>query len=153
MRESLFQIFHWRSYVFGRPRLNLKGFLTRFKYQIQPILNIMSSHTSSNPPLIELSEKNFDEVVSSDKPVLVDFWATWCGPCQFMLPIFDKLAKKYGDKVSFGRLNVDDNQGIAMRFDVYAIPTFIVFMSGKAVDKAVGAVGEKGLEGLLEKYQ
>jgi thioredoxin 1 len=112
----------------------------------------MSSHTSSNP-LIELSEKNFDEVVSSDKPVLVDFWATWCGPCQFMLPIFDKLAKKYGDNVSFGRLNVDDNQGIAMRFDVYAIPTFIVFMNGKAVDKAVGAVGEKGLEGLLEKYQ
>jgi thioredoxin 1 len=153
MRESLFQIFHGISYVFGRPRLNLECVLTRFKYQIQLILNIMSSHTSSSPPLIELSEKNFDEVISSDKPVLVDFWATWCGPCQFMLPIFDKLAKKYGDKVSFGRLNVDDNQGIAMRFDVYAIPTFIVFMNGKAVDKAVGAVGEKGLEGLLEKYQ
>ncbi|MDP9197240.1 MAG: thioredoxin [Thermoproteota archaeon] len=113
----------------------------------------MSSHASSNPPLIELSEKNFEEVIGSDKPVLVDFWATWCGPCQFMLPIFDKLAKKYGDKVAFGRLNVDDNQGIAMRFDVYAIPTFIVFMNSKAIDKAVGAVGEKGLEGLLEKYQ
>jgi thioredoxin 1 len=153
MRESLFQIFHGISYVYERPRLNLRCFLTRFKYQIQLILNIMSSHTSSSPPLIELSEKNFDEVISSDKPVLVDFWATWCGPCQFMLPIFDKLAKKYCDKVSFGRLNVDDNQGIAMRFDVYAIPTFIVFMNGKAVDKAVGAVGEKGLEGLLEKYQ
>jgi thioredoxin 1 len=139
--------------VYGGHRLNLEYVLTRFKYQIQFILNIMSSHTSSNPPLIELSEKNFDEVTSSDKPMLVDFWATWCGPCQFMLPIFDKLAKKYGDKVSFGRLNVDDNQGIAMRFDVYAIPTFIVFMNGKAVDKAVGAVGEKGLEGLLEKYQ
>jgi len=92
-------------------------------------------------------------LVPKDKPLLVNFWATWCGPCQFMLPIFDKLAKKYDDKVSFGRLNVDDNQGIAMRFDVYAIPTFIVFMNGKAVDKAVGAVGEKGLEGLLEKYQ
>ena len=68
-----------------------------------------------------------------------------------MLPIFDKLAKKYGDKVAFGRLNVDDNQGIAMRYDVYAIPTFIMFMNGKAVDRAVGAVGEKGLEGLLQK--
>jgi thioredoxin 1 len=103
--------------------------------------------------LLELSEKNFDDTVSGDKPVLVDFWATWCGPCQFMLPIFDKLAKKYGQKVIFGRLNVDDNQGIAMRFDVYAIPTFIIFVNGKAVDRAVGAVGEKGLEGLLQKYQ
>lgn len=113
----------------------------------------MASHTDNNPELIELSEKNFDEVIGSNKPVLVDFWATWCGPCQFMLPIFDKLAKKYGGKVTFGRLNVDDNQGIAMRFDVYAIPTFIVYMNGKVVDKAVGAVGEKGLEGLLDKYQ
>ena len=111
-----------------------------------------SMHAASNS-LMELGEKNFDEVVGGSKPVLVDFWATWCGPCQFMLPIFDKLAKKYGNKVSFGRLNVDDNQGVAMRYDVYAIPTFIMFMNGKAVDRAVGAVGEKGLEGLLQKYQ
>jgi thioredoxin 1 len=103
--------------------------------------------SDSKPTLVELSEKNFDEVIAGNKPVLVDFWATWCGPCQFMLPIFDKLAKKYEEKVVFGRLNVDDNQGVAMRFDVY------VFMNGKLVEKAVGAVGEKGLEGLLEKYQ
>ncbi|HZE77049.1 MAG TPA: thioredoxin [Nitrososphaeraceae archaeon] len=113
-----------------------------------------TTYTSgANQTLLEISEKNFDEIVAGDKPVLVDFWATWCGPCQFMLPIFDKLAKKYSDRVSFGRLNVDDNQGVAMRFDVYAIPTFIVFMNGKAIDRAVGAVGEKGLEGLLQKYQ
>ncbi len=111
------------------------------------------SSDSNKPTLVEFSEKNFDEVIGGNKPVLVDFWATWCGPCQFMLPIFDKLAKKYEEKVVFGRLNVDDNQGVAMRFDVYAIPTFIVFMNGKLVEKAVGAVGEKGLEGLLEKYQ
>jgi thioredoxin 1 len=112
-----------------------------------------SSSSASNPNLVELAENNFDSVVNGDKPVLVDFWATWCGPCQFMLPIFDKLAKKYGDRVTFGRLNVDDNQGVAMRFDVYAIPTFVMFMNGKAVDRAVGAVGEKGLESLLQKYQ
>ena len=111
-----------------------------------------SMHAASGN-LVELSEKNFDEVVGGSKPVLVDFWATWCGPCQFMLPIFDKLAKKYGNKEEFGRLNVDDNQGIAMRYDVYAIPTFVMFINGKAVDRAVGAVGEKGLEGLLQKYQ
>jgi thioredoxin 1 len=113
-----------------------------------------STHvSSSNSALMELSYKNFDETVGGNRPVLVDFWATWCGPCQFMLPIFDKLAKKYGDKITFGRLNVDDNQGVAMRFDVYAIPTFIIFMNGKAIDRAVGAVGEKGLEGLVQKYQ
>jgi thioredoxin 1 len=112
-----------------------------------------SSGSGGSNSLIELSENNFDETINDSKPVLVDFWATWCGPCQFMLPIFDKLAKKYGNKVTFGRLNVDDNQSVAMRFDVYAIPTFIIFMNGKAVDRAVGAVGEKGLEGLLQKYQ
>jgi len=101
--------------------------------------------------LIELSEKNFDEIAAGSKPVLVDFWASWCGPCQFMLPIFDKLAKKYNDRVIFARLNVDDNQSIATRFDVYAIPTFIVFKDGKAIDRAIGAVGETGLEGLIKK--
>ena len=112
-----------------------------------------STHPGTNQALMELSENNFYEIVGGTKPVLVDFWATWCGPCQFMLPIFDKLAKKYAEKVRFARLNVDDSQGVAMKFDVYAIPTFIIFMNGKAIDRAVGAVGEKGLEGLLQKYQ
>lgn len=88
----------------------------------------------NKPALVELNDKNFEENISGNKPVLVDFWATWCGPCQFMLPIFDRLSKKYGQKVTFGRLNVDDNQGVAMRYDVYAIPTFIIFMNGKAIE-------------------
>lgn len=112
----------------------------------------MEQMSKSTGGLVELSEKNFDDIVAGGKPVLVDFWASWCGPCQFMLPIFDKLAKKYGDKIVFARLNVDDNQSVAARYDVYAIPTFLVFQDGKAVDRAVGAVGEPGLESLIKKH-
>ena len=112
----------------------------------------MEQMSKSTGGLVELSEKNFDDIVAGGKPILVDFWASWCGPCQFMLPIFDKLAKKYGDKIVFARLNVDDNQSVAARYDVYAIPTFIVFQGGKAVDRAVGAVGEPGLESLIKKH-
>lgn len=99
--------------------------------------------------IIELSEENFEKSINSNKPILVDFWATWCGPCKFMLPVFDKLAKKYASKIDFGRLNVDDSQSIAVKYDVYAIPTFIIFYKGQAIERAVGAVGEKGLENIL----
>ena len=92
-----------------------------------------SMHAASSG-LVELGEKNFDEMIGGSKPVLVDFWATWCGPCQFMLPIFDKLAKKYGGKVTFGRLNVDDNQGVASLLDKACTIVLVSDASGQISD-------------------
>ena len=101
--------------------------------------------------IIELTDANFDEIISSDSPTLVDFWAEWCSPCKFMLPVFYRLAKKY-QSIRFARLNVDQAQSVATRIGVSAIPTFIMFKNGQVVDKAVGAVGEPGLHMLAQKY-
>ena len=101
--------------------------------------------------ILELVDSTFDKALVGDTPVIVDFWATWCGPCQFMSPIFDKIAKKF-KTIRFARVNVDEAPGISQRYGVYSIPTFIVFLNGEPVDKAMGAVGEPGLNMLAQKY-
>jgi len=91
--------------------------------------------------------KHFDgptfetEVLASEKPVIVDFWAEWCPPCKMMEPHLDRLASEFGDRVTIGKLNVDDNQDIAIRYGVMGIPTLAVFRGGKLVDRMIGFPG------------
>lgn len=89
---------------------------------------------------IEITEKNFQEkVMENDKPVLVDFWASWCGPCRMVGPVVDKLSEDFAGKVEVGKINVDEQQALAERFRVMSIPTLYIFKNGEVVNKMVGA--------------
>jgi thioredoxin 1 len=86
-----------------------------------------------------LSDANFDsEVLKATLPVLVDFWATWCGPCQMIAPVIEEIAKEFEGKIKVGKLNVDENQSTSAQFEVSAIPTLLIFKNGKVVKKIVG---------------
>ncbi len=107
----------------------------------------MSSHADST---VKLTEENFDRLSRSERPMFVDFWATWCGPCRIMEPVVEKLAAKYSDRVLFGKVNVDEEMNISSRYQVFSIPTFMVFKDGQPMDAVIGAVGEASLERLLK---
>ena len=89
--------------------------------------------------VLKIDEQNFkEEVLESEKPVLIDFFATWCGPCKMMSPIIDEIAKEVGDKIKVGKVDVDENQELAIKYDVMSIPTIIIFKNGKAEKTFVG---------------
>ena len=87
---------------------------------------------------LELNDSNFDEAINSDKPVLVDFWAEWCGPCRLIGPIIEDLAKEYEGKATIGKVNVDDNPEVSLKYGVRSIPTILIIKDGEVVDKQVG---------------
>ena len=102
--------------------------------------------------MIELSAENFDQqVVSSDRPVLVDFWAEWCGPCRAIEPALKEVAADYEDRVVVGRLNVDEHPTIASRYGIRSIPSILLFQNGEVSDQIVGAVPKSSITNLLDQ--
>ena len=96
-----------------------------------------------------LTDSNFDEIINSGKPVLVDFWAEWCGPCKMIGPVVEELAGDYDGRAVVAKLNVDENPQTTAKFGVRSIPTLLVFKGGQIVDKQVGAVPKSVLAGKL----
>ncbi len=100
---------------------------------------------------LEFNENNFEnEVMNSDQPVLVDFWAEWCGPCKMVGPLVDEIASEYEGKAKVGKVNVDENPGISAKFGIRSIPTILFIKGGEVVDKSVGAVPKAALTDKLE---
>jgi thioredoxin 1 len=102
---------------------------------------------------LQLNSDNFEqEVLKSDLPVMVDFWAQWCGPCRMLTPTIEALAKEYQGKVKICKLNVDDANDIAAKYQVMSIPTILLFNKGKVVSQTVGAVPKETLEAMMKPY-
>ena len=100
---------------------------------------------------LAISASQFDnEVLQSEVPVLVDFWAEWCGPCKMIAPVLDEIAKEKGDSVKVGKVDIDKNQSLSFKYNVRAIPTLLFFKNGQVVDQVTGMTSKKDLLGRLE---
>jgi len=102
----------------------------------------------------EVTDDSFEqEVLKSDKPVLVDFWAEWCGPCRMLAPTVDAIAEQYSDSAVVVKLNVDDNPSTAAAYGIRGIPTLILFSDGREVERVIGATSKESISRLIEKHQ
>jgi len=103
--------------------------------------------------ILEVTDANFDEeVLKSDQPVLIDFWAVWCGPCKALSPIVDEVAQSYAGKVKVAKMNVDQNQGTPGRYGIRGIPTLLIFKGGQVKEQIVGYVPKETIEKAIDKH-
>ncbi|MCS7090120.1 MAG: thioredoxin [Verrucomicrobiota bacterium] len=106
----------------------------------------------ASPLILTLTEQNFEtEVLKSSTPVLVDFWATWCGPCKMIAPLLDELADAYQGRAKIGKVDVDQESALAARYGIQAIPTLLMFKDGQVVGQMVGAKGKRELQALIDR--
>jgi thioredoxin 1 len=106
----------------------------------------------ANPNVAQVSDASFDgDILKSSVPVLVDFWAPWCGPCRSVAPIVDDLATQYAGKLKVAKVNVDESTDVAMRYQVTSIPTFILFKNGQVADRALGALPKSEFVKLIDR--
>lgn len=102
--------------------------------------------------IVKLTKDNYEqEVIKSDIPVIVDFWAQWCGPCRTVAPIMDELAEKYNGKVKIGKVNVDEESEVAAKYRIMSIPTIMVFKGGQIAEKVIGARSKDEFEKMIDK--
>lgn len=101
--------------------------------------------------VITLNKNNFEEeVLKSEKKVLIDFWASWCGPCRMMSPVIDEIAEEMGDSIKVGKINIDEEKDLAIKYDVMSIPTFIVFKNGNEIGRSVGVQDKEEIKAMLK---
>ena len=101
--------------------------------------------------VIDVQDHTFDQKLRPTQPVIVDFWAPWCGPCKAMAPAFESLAESYGERMVFAKCNVDDSPSVASRYGIKSIPTLMVFQGGKAIDSITGMVSRAVLENAIDR--